>query len=82
MDFPLNRPGLHDSDLSRVFRYAPQETTVARFLAKDPVCVPFDLSNSSMQGAVGGIKQPCLLSTILGTATMAFKITGGFTGVA
>lgn len=45
MDFPLNRPGLHDSDLSRVFRYAPQETTVARFLAKDPALLLWPLKS-------------------------------------
>jgi len=39
MDWPLENAGLSDSDLTRVFRYAPSEATVLRLLATDQVGV-------------------------------------------
>ncbi|KUJ07848.1 uncharacterized protein LY89DRAFT_691534 [Mollisia scopiformis] len=36
MDWPSPNAGLSDSDLSRVFQYVPQETTVVRRLSADP----------------------------------------------
>jgi hypothetical protein len=47
MNFPLGRAGLNDSDLNKVYRYVPRETTVVRFLTTDPVClllIPLDLN--------------------------------------
>lgn len=37
MDWPLENAGLSDSDLTKVFRYAPHETTVIRLLTTDHV---------------------------------------------
>jgi hypothetical protein len=38
MDWPLDNTGLSDSDFNKVFRYAPQDSTVFRFLTTDQVC--------------------------------------------
>ncbi|KAK3374514.1 hypothetical protein B0T24DRAFT_626774 [Lasiosphaeria ovina] len=35
MNFPLERPGLNEDDMTRVYRYAPQKTTICRFLEGD-----------------------------------------------
>lgn len=37
MDWPSPNSGLSDDDLSKVFRYLPQETTVVRRLTTDSV---------------------------------------------
>jgi hypothetical protein len=37
MDWPLENAELTDSDLAKVFRYAPRETTVIRLLTTDQV---------------------------------------------
>jgi len=37
MDFPLERPGLFEGDLDKVYRYTQRATTVFRFLDRDPV---------------------------------------------
>jgi len=37
MDWPLENAELSDSDLAKVFRYAPRETTVVRLLTTDEV---------------------------------------------
>jgi hypothetical protein len=37
MDWPLENAELSDSDLAKVFRYVPSETTVIRLLTTDPV---------------------------------------------
>ena len=38
---------MNDGDLHKVYRYAPRETTVIRFLTTDPVClvlIPLNLN--------------------------------------
>lgn len=40
MDWPIDNAGLSDSDLAKVFRYEPLETTVVRLLTTDQASSP------------------------------------------
>ena len=64
MDWPLDHRALADADLSKVFRFAPQVTTVIRFLKTDPV---------SFQPALRQLEPGSHLTVMLGSETMVHR---------